>query len=464
MTHWLKTHPWRALTLALAFLAGAAALVATGRTPFYTPSYVPETMSTIPSERQTHCLGRYLIDLPEGFGQLSGSWGDIELYYGLDKDFELVHATVHPESFTPEQFEARVAQRVKELRETINTETKAPMLLHSERLPGLEGMLFRRMSSKVSDGSLKSEVHLLVGNRYVEYEQESFDSETDLDRINFKNIDPAPAETRLKMIASKLRPQSAHGPGFCFQGVIFDVGQDDEVASFKFRSTTVRDLWLSIDYHAVKGQPSEGLFERDSKYVPESLRAQVTTLRKRHREVAGMNAQEILDSVGSRKLAQQVFNVETRIDKRTFARPTISVFLRTGAEVNEGNQRIRPEGASTLSDDQVIELWDSMIDSIRLRPGALPAGMTAGGDIPPTCRFGDVCPRDGYWMRQVDLPTYRYNDYYATLPMHYAMLKGMVFKPNPLLDKPDTQPYTRWTWMREIDPAGASYAARRGST
>ena len=462
MTHWLKTHPGRALTLALVFLAGAAALVATGRTPFYTPSYVPETMSTIPSERQTHCLGRYLIDLPEGFGQLSGNWGDIQLYYGLDKNFERVYASVHPESFAPEQFEARVAQRLQELRETINTETKAPMLLHAERLPNANAVLLRRMSDKHYDSALKSEVHVLVGNRYVEYEQESYDKKSEFGQLNYRNIDPAPAETRLKMIASKLRPQSAHGPGFCFQGVIFDVGQDDEVASFKFRSATVRDLWLKIHYHAVKGQPREGLFERNTKYVPDWLRAQVTTLRKRHRDIAGMNAEEILDSVGSRKLTQHVFYIETRTDKRSIARPRMTISLETGAAVYDGNQEIRPEGASTLSDDQVIELWDPMIDSIRLRPGALPAGMTASGDIPPTCRFGDVCPRDGYWMRQVDLPSYAYNAYYAEAPRHLAMLKGMVFKPDRSLDTPDIQPHTRWTWMREIDPAGASYAALRG--
>ena len=462
MKGWLKAHPWRALTLAFVLLAAAAALVATGRTPFYTPPYVPETMSTIPSERQTHCLGRYLIDLPEGFGQLSGHWGDIQLYYGLDKNFQRVYATVHPESFTPEQFEARVAQRLQELRETINTETKAPMLLHAERLPGAGAILLRRMSDEDYDSALKSEVHRLVGDRYVEYEQESYDKKSEFGQLNYRNIDPAPAEARLKMIASKLRPQSAGGPGFCFQGVIFDVGQDDEVATFKFRSTTVRDLRLSVHYHAVKGQPSEGLFERDSKYVSDALRAQVTILRQRHREIAGMNAEELLGIAGAREIAQQLFQIETRIDKRSIARSTISVSLRTGAEIYEGTQRIRPEAASTLSDDQLFELWDPMIDSIRLRPGALPAGMTAQGDIPPTCRFGDACPRDGYWMRQVDLPSYAQNAYYATWPMHFAMLKGMVFKPDPLLDTSDTQPHTRWTWMREMDPAGASYAALRG--
>ncbi|HEV6964073.1 hypothetical protein [Roseateles sp.] len=76
MKRWLRTHPWRAATLALLAVA-VSVLVATGRTPLYTPAYTPKTTSTITAERRTHCLGRYLVDLPADFTQFSGGWGAV---------------------------------------------------------------------------------------------------------------------------------------------------------------------------------------------------------------------------------------------------------------------------------------------------------------------------------------------------------------------------------------------------
>ena len=59
-------------------------------------SYTPQTTATLTTERTTHCIGRFLIDLPSNFELKTGGWGDIELYYGLDKNFKRVYATVKP--------------------------------------------------------------------------------------------------------------------------------------------------------------------------------------------------------------------------------------------------------------------------------------------------------------------------------------------------------------------------------
>jgi len=67
----------------------AAALVVVACAQVQPPSFTP--MATIPTERRTHCLGRFLIDLPADFQQDSGPALTTEFYYGLDKDFETVY-------------------------------------------------------------------------------------------------------------------------------------------------------------------------------------------------------------------------------------------------------------------------------------------------------------------------------------------------------------------------------------
>ena len=268
-TSWLRHH-YSHRRLALAVMLAVAVMAATllrGWLPFVKPSrYTPQTMTTLTTERTTHCLGRYLIDLPSNFELHTGGWGDIELFYGLDKDFETVYATVKPGRYTNEAFWKKVNQRRFELQGATNTATKGPMLLLGEQLDTSTALL-RRLPDDYSAGVIKTEDHVLVGERYVTLEQTSYDltAEPMSRRMDYKNIDPAPTEARLKTIASKLLPYenaTRAKPGFCMQGVLFDVGQDDENGAFNFYAKDVPDVHLTVDYHAVTGQPSQGLYER----------------------------------------------------------------------------------------------------------------------------------------------------------------------------------------------------------
>ncbi|MEJ8821643.1 T6SS immunity protein Tli4 family protein [Variovorax humicola] len=412
-------------------------------------------MATIPTERRTHCLGRFLIDLPADFRQISGPALTTEFYYGLDKDFETVYATVEPGLFTPEQFSTRGMARQEELERTINRKTQAPMLLHAEKIAN-DAVLLRRHDAEFYDNTIQSEVHQLVGQRYVRYQQKSYDEKSSLESINFRNIDPKPAEDRLKQIAAQLRPWNPQSrdsqPGFCFQGVVFDIGQSDEVATFSFGSASIPDVWFTVDYHAVTGQPEEGLFDRMKRPMPAALRGKIEYLGWNTRTVGGMNAEEVL-AKATAPVVQHVFRTETRTDKQNFAQPQMSIRLRTGASVMEGDKEIKPEGESSISDAQALKLWSEAIASIRPRPGALPMGMTQMGDLTPRCRFGDVCPRGGYWMKQINHPDYRFNAYHADPHVFHPQLEGTVFRPDSA-DEPRFQPYTVWTWRRELNESG----------
>ena len=350
----------------------ASALLSSCNPCVHASSYTPQTMTTLTTERTTHCLGRYLIDLPSNFELHTGGWGDIELFYGLDKDFETVYATVKPGRYTNEAFWKEVNQRRFELQGETNTETKGSMLLLGEQLDTSTALL-RRLPDDYSAGVIKTEVHVLVGERYVTLEQTSYDltAEPMSRRMDYKNIDPAPTEARLKTIASKLLPYenaTRAKPGFCMQGVLFDVGQDDENGAFNFYAKDVPDVHLTVDYHAVTGQPSQGLYERvaegESSW-PMILHGRVV-LRRGDRALGGAPAQENL-SKQTDPSTQHLFDIERRsTEPRTLERPFFSISLNTGNEYGEGLANHR-QGNSSLSDAQMLKLWDDMVASVRKR-------------------------------------------------------------------------------------------------
>ena len=373
----------------------AAALVVVACAQVQPPSFTP--MATIPTERRTHCLGRFLIDLPADFQQDSGPALAIRFYYGLDKDFETVDATMEPELFTPEQFNARVAARYKELNETINRATKGPMLLHAEKIAS-GAALFRRHDTEFYDSSIKSEVHQLVGNRYVRYEQASYDSNSPLGSKRTRNIDPKPAEDRLKQIVGQLHPWNPQSreaqPGFCFQGVVFDIGQSNEATSFNFESGSAPDLRLEIEYNALAGQPSESLFSRARRppepgpFRPRIDVPSIDVLRQSKQALGGMKAQEVLATApsenartaGSQSAYQQVFMAETDAKNQSVAQPYMFVLMITGESVTVGGKKIAPKGSS-IPDLQALELWDQIFPSIRPRPGAVSVRTTERGEV-----------------------------------------------------------------------------------
>lgn len=387
---WLRRHySHRRLVLSMLVLAVAAALLR-GWLPFlYAPPYSPETMTPLTTQRTTHCIGRYLIDLPSNFELRTGGWGDIELYYGLDKNFQRVYATVKQGRYTNEEFWDEVNKRRFELQGTTNLKANGPMLLHGEQIDTSSALL-RRLPAETSAGSIKSEVHVLVGQRYVTLEQKSHSQ--DENDITYLKADPGPAEARLKMIASKLLPYENAArakPGFCMQGVLFDVGQDDETATFNFLTKDVPDVRVKVDYHAVTGQPRIGLYERideaQRRYPP--LKLATFEFRRGDRPLAGLPAEELLSKVGLRSTSHN-FMIERRDSAaRTLDRPYFSVMLSTGNEymvpVVDPSERpdntakvfyspqdkamVHRRGNSSLSDEQVLMLWDEVVESVRKR-------------------------------------------------------------------------------------------------
>lgn len=355
------------VVLALLTLLIAASL--RGWLPFiYTPGYTPKIMTTVTSQRTTHCIGRYLMTLPSEFELISGAWGDIELYYGLDKNFELVHATVKPGLYDYDGFWKEVNQRQSELKRSINSTVNVSMLLHAEQIGRLSALL-RRLGDERYGLSIKTEVHVLVGQRYVTLEQESYSKDQSV--ISYRHADPAPAEARLKMIASKLLPYETakhNRSGFCMQGVVIEAGQDDESATFEFRARSLPDAMLDVSYHAVTGQPREGLLARgsDAHRIHPEFHSTIATLREGPAKLGGAPAEESLTK-STRPVTQHNFRIERRdAERRTLDRPFFGIALLTGMPYGEGASHHDQDNA-TLSDEKAVQVWDEIVESVRKR-------------------------------------------------------------------------------------------------
>jgi hypothetical protein len=272
--------------------------------------------------------------------------------------------------YTNESFWKEVNQRRFELQKLTNAATKGPMLLFGEQIDKSKALL-RRLPDEDSDGSIKTEVHVLVGYRYVTLEQESYSKSEVLAELSYKNVDPSEAENRLKMIASNLLPYEKPGrarSGFCMQDVVFDVGQDDETAQFNFYAKDYPDVHINLSYHAVTGQPEQGVYDRVAQGIRQMpiLGHASAVLRKGDRALGGGAAEEYLSKT-IRPVTQHLFMIERRdSEPRTLERPFFGLTLSTGNEYGEGHDVHRQDNSS-LSDEQVLKLWDDMVASVRKR-------------------------------------------------------------------------------------------------
>ena len=102
---------WESRLRLAALAAASVALSLTGCEQISKESALDKTAS-LPAMR-THCVGRYLIDLPADFEQMLVS--DVELTYGMDKNFRTVNVTVARAAGSQPSFDGIVNKRASEL-------------------------------------------------------------------------------------------------------------------------------------------------------------------------------------------------------------------------------------------------------------------------------------------------------------------------------------------------------------
>jgi len=125
------------------------------------------------------------------------------------------------------------------------------------------------------------------------------------------------------------------------------------------------DVYLQVSGFA-QGKPEPGLRERAGGALAGMLGsvAGLQQLRNRKRPVGPIEADEILVAATQDGKRAYGFMWEAPGKGRSLAEPQLSISLKVGESAYTTNAE------SFATDEQALEVWDTVVDSIRLRPGA----------------------------------------------------------------------------------------------
>jgi hypothetical protein len=340
------------------------------------------------SKMKTVCVGRMLIDLPEmaevSFGAPSFGGINIQTEAG----------------YTEEQLKSEVEQREKTLAAEKN-EYGSPSL---EKKVVADAVNFK--TTLFYFARTKPLTYIEYGKPVQGREQGiSVESLGIKDGIFYRifadDVASPRAENYVIELVEKFEARnSASIPqqsGFCVEnGLVHDpLTPDDNEAITMFASLKGHpDIVIRLDTSINVKAMEEPLLEREAKNsVKRDYASHFKSLRRGARSINGINGEEVGDKVKELNGTSAHSFMWVGLGKmRDVLAPAITLELHTG--------RGRPGEPrnSSLSDDAVMQLWDRISSSLRLRPTS-PANTSSA----PKTKLGEVsltgnpCPQTGYW-------------------------------------------------------------------
>ena len=158
---------------------------------------------------------------------------------------------------------------------------------------------------------------------------------------------------------------------------------------------------------------SPTLLQRNSTPLPPALKSQahlIKTLRRGKHPVGPLPGEEVLELFNDKGLGRHEFYWQVQGKPTSLYEPAISFELITGLDRN--GQEVKP----TLTNQQAIELFDRIVNSIRLRP-ATPGKSSEAADpnspsptvpirLPLKSKVTSAanCPQTGIWECSADAP------------------------------------------------------------
>ena len=300
---------------------------------------------------KSHCLGRHLVDLPAD-AQVRGSY-----------TFARADVKTH-RSISMEQFERKVSARENELRGALHNDSgnmfvgrreiaetqvslaswfsPASRMMYRYELfsyfPGQQVLYVFDGGGSASEGALSSA---------YEFQQSLAES------IRFRAVGEVPTE-----------------PGFCIDSGLIQrskFNREEVTATIRLRQyPSVTLTFMSY----VTGNPDRELLRRASTIPPgyEEVAAQMQTLRRGNRNLGQVKGQELLvRGDGDGKKAYE-FLWESQGQADSLEYPFLSLQLSTTGESDAEGEVI---DAPFDSNEEAMALWDEILGSLRLRPGAV---------------------------------------------------------------------------------------------
>ncbi|APF89488.1 hypothetical protein BC427_24465 (plasmid) [Ralstonia solanacearum FJAT-91] len=176
-------------------------------------------------------------------------------------------------------------------------------------------------------------------------------------------------------LSTNIRSRDDHeipiGPGFCIdQGFI--AGSDYRSEGFQVGITLPQHPNALITIDASTGAEQDRLLKRVDKFFATAVAGQLSglkILRKRQRNVGPIEAEEYATAASGNGQRVYAFAWESQGKDKSLSEQNIVAALKVLEQsVITEHTPYRP---AFKSDEEALQLWDAIIDSIRLRPGAV---------------------------------------------------------------------------------------------
>ena len=286
---------------------------------------------------KTYAVGRFLIDLPEIAENVSMS----QRIDGTDFEWK---------SASEDQFATLLSSRVRTLK---GVDPKTQFLISDEpgAVPQSRIILFENEIDR--DGLLQFEAY-----RYAAETKGYFLLSGPVARSNVAVVSPSLNEV-FKLIQPGIIDPKMTKRGACFDHA-FVGGADPKLGEKAVIMARFNDIAMNFVTQVIDTVDSgSSLLQRATKAdeYPE-----VKILRKSKRKVAGLDGAEFAYKTppGS-EITSHAFQWEYRGTLNSIVAPEMSI----GLKIPDGTD------AAKLSDEELLGLWDTVLGSIRLRPGAV---------------------------------------------------------------------------------------------
>ena len=393
------------------------------------------------SDTQTYCFGRFLVDLPKT-AEIHGQRSEY-MFGAIETGRTLPKQNIHQDGFV-EMMKEREAELRAGKHEKSYTFSDARNV---SVVPKGKVFKIHRKMTVVKETNYGFEAYLSNGGVLFSMKETAYD-EDKIDSVLQR------LETRLLPNLRARKPNEIPSePGFCIkEGFIADNGKTEQYEkagiSFKFKEWPDVTVLVSAT-RSSKLQPT--LTERTSKPFPAEFAEaakKIKVLRQGKRVVGPLQGEEILDSLPTEEgyfVHHFVWDTQGKPDSAN--EPAFYFKFETGVNPGNGSRTIRP----SLTDQQAIELYDRIVNSIRLRPttsGKISdPNNPSDNDSPASPRLplkskitsASNCPQSGVWECAADAPgiTERRRFIETGQPMPYGVTQKPAKGMGGLLGKID---------------------------
>lgn len=302
------------------------------------------------SPKKSACLGRYLIDIP--------------VDSIVRSSFKFASGILQTkQNLSQSDFQRTIEKREIELKKNLHKKAGNMFVARTELAPNK--ILIQSLDSSVSTTIHRNETFVYLPENESLYTQtDSSDAESQLNSV-------AVARRVADLFKYRSTDEIPSGVGFCINnGLIASKALNREEVSASIDFKKYPTISFSIN-SLVTGSPTEGLISRTDRALanePAALLATLTILRKGQRNLGPVQAEEILIRATENGKRTYAFSWKSEGKADSIEFPSIAIKLSTGDKTDANGEAA---DAPFKTDKEALEFWDGLLNTLRLRPGAV---------------------------------------------------------------------------------------------